>query len=280
MKLKQKVSDLKKQGIVPYIATSENYIDCLNTDLLGDDVVVRFLENEDHTEFHKAYIFTNFLGFRGSDVEMPNWVYIDFILLQTAVIGFAISKEHAPKTLLENISIRPDIDLNQIDYIPISGMTTGTAINKSTLMGFSLFSLRTLLPELDLPGLGTLTKAIGLSAQKASEYEEFTGISQYDNPALKIHGLFGPKMYIKTPMVPLHPMADMTMIYSMHIDLDEKRLFEKTEEAAYDFLLRADDKDKKQEMASAIAQGHKFYIAPPFQIQHNGVIHLPIKEEK
>ena len=271
----------KKQGFVPYIATSEAYLDSIDTSIFGGTEIVKLLEREEDKDFHRAYVFSNFLGFGGTGVEMPGWVYIDCVLLQTAVIGFAIKKEDAPKELLAKFAAHKDINIDNLDYIPVSGQTAGLGVNGETLMGFSLFSLRHLLPDLHLPRLGLVTKAIGFYAQRADRYKEFIGISQYDNRALKIHGRFGEKMYIKTPMVPLHPMADMTMIYSMKIDLNDERIFGEAEEnAPRDFLLRNDDKAMKQEMAQRIKGGEKFYITPPFQIEQDGVIHLPIKVEK
>lgn len=275
------IERLAEYGIVPYIATSDLYLNNIDTSICGGHEVVKLLERDEDVHFHRAYVFSNFLGFGGTDVEMPFWVYIDFAVLQTLIIGFAIERDKAPSALLEQFAQRPDIDLKKLSHLPISGQTAGLGVDSETLMGVSLFSIRRFLPDIDLEGLGTLTKAIGLHIQRAQDKQRFIGISQYSNAALKIHGRFGDKMYIKTPMVPLHPMADMTLIYSMKIELDDARIFADYNDfqPEYDFMLRSNDLTVKQDMSKRISAGEKFYIAPPFQIFEDEAIHLPIKVE-
>lgn len=278
--LEEKLDHLAAHGIVPYIATSEQYLKHLNTDIFKGREVVKLLERDEDIDFHNAYIFSNYLGFQGTDVLMPNWVYIDFIMLQTAVIGFAIERDKAPKTLVDSFDMRHDIKTENLDYLPISGQTAGAGIDKETLMGFSLFSLRRLLGDYPVSEIGLLTKIIGLYAHDAHKYKQFIGISQYDNPAIKIHARFGEKMYIQTPMVPLHPMAEQTMIYNVQVSWDEQRLFAKrTEPEDYDVLMRHDDKAFKTEMTERIKAGEKFYIAPPYQVKKEDEIFLPIHVE-
>lgn len=279
--VKSEIERLAGYGIVPYVATSDMYLKHIDTSICGGREVIKLLEREEDVDFHRAYVFSNFLGFGGTDVEMPFWVYIDFAVLQTAIIGFAIEKDKAPELLLEQLAQRPDIDLKNLTHIPISGQTAGLGIGGDVMMGVSLFSIRRFLPDLDLEGLGTLTKALGLHVQQAETHEAFIGISQYNNAALKIHGRFGEKMYIQTPMVPLHPMKDMTLIYKMKVDLDDARIFadHKDTDLDYDIFLRSNDLDAKTGIAKRMASGEKFYIAKPFQIFEDDAIHLPIKIE-
>lgn len=281
--LKQHIEDAQELGLIPYIATSENYAAHLDTSLFGDNVMFKLMERPEDKKFHQAYVFANFLGFGGTGVEMPGWVYLDCVLMQTAVVGFAVHKDQLPDMIVEKFRAHPTIYFDDLDYVPISGQTAGLGIDRQTLVGFSLFSLRKYFTGRQFPALGLLTKAAGLYTQKAEDRKKFIGISQYNNPALKIHGRFCEKMYIQTPMVPLHPLTDLTMIYAMEIEFDDTRLFApsaKDDDTDYDFLLKADDMSAKQEIEKNIAEGQKYIIAPPFQIRKDGGIYLPIKVER
>ena len=85
-------------------------------------------------------------------------------------------------------------------------------------------------------------------------------------------------MYIDTPMAMMHPLKDMSFIYSMKIDLENLETPRKTIEP--DFYLKADDKDKKLEMAKRMEAGEKFYITHPIQVKKEDGLYLPICIEK
>lgn len=281
--LKQRIEDAKTVGLIPYVATSRAYLDYIDLSIFGDDVLLRVMEDETHKNFHDAYVFSNFLAFGGSGVEMPNWVYVDCVLMQTAVFGFAVKKDDLPEILTEKFRNHHKIYLDQLDYVPVSGQTAALGIDGKTLVGFTLFSLRKYFRRSDWPALGILTKAMGLYALGADKNDKkFVGISQYNNAALKIHGRFCEKMYIRQAMMPLHPLTDLTMVYEMDIVFDEDRIFgdlSKDTPSDYDLLLPADDIAPKQKMAAQMAQGKKFVILPPYHIMQDGKMMLPLKVE-
>lgn len=207
-------------GLRPYVATARHQLAALDMDVVGADHELYCLEDPDATPFHQAYVTANALAFGARDLKMPGWVYIDCVLMQTAVVGFAARKQDVPQSLLDEFQAEASIDVDALDWIPVSGQIASPAMDGDTLVGFSLFSLRSYWPK--LPALGLATKALALQVYKADTRKKFLGITQYDNPALSMHGRFGPDLEIVSPRVPLHSRGDNTLVYGMKIDFDRK----------------------------------------------------------
>lgn len=280
--MKKWLSELLDAGLVPYVATSGEYLKHFDLSLFEGREVVKLLENAQDRNFHEAYLVSNSLAFGNPDLKMPNWVYIDCVLMQSAVVGFAIPVDKAPGHLLDLYEKDPWVDVDKLDYIPVSGQIAALGADGKRFVGFSLFSLRRQIEELNVHKLAHKTKYAALSVLRADKAESFVGISQYDNKALLTHTLFGEKMYIEQATVPLHPLHDMSFIYKMKIDLNEDRIFGKLPEkaAAYDFLLKSDDHVKKLEIQERMRAGEKFYIMDPVHIRKDDGLYLPIKIEK
>ncbi|NQZ14482.1 MAG: hypothetical protein HRT94_06650 [Alphaproteobacteria bacterium] len=276
--MKQWLSELMDLGLVPYIATSKTFMPYLDTSLFDGKEVVKFLEDPRERNFHEAYLVSNSLGFGNPDLKMPNWVYIDCVLMQSAVVGFALPVEKAPDTLVSFYEDDPYVNVDALDYIPVSGQIAALGIDGQTLTGFSLFSLRRQLANMEIPKLGAYTKYLALHVYHAQEREKFIGLSQYNNKALKTHALFGEKMYIDQTIMPLHPLQEMSFTYSMKVTLDENRLSQGIPEAKqdYDFLLKSDDTETKKGMQRRIDEGERFYIASPIHIEKEDGLYLPI----
>lgn len=275
------LNQLEKKGLVPYIATSESVLPALDLSFFGGKEVVRLLEDPEARNFHEAYLVSNSLAFGHPDIKMPNWVYIDCVLMQTAVIGFCMSVAVAPGSLVSLYERDPYVDISALDYIPVSGQIAALSMSGEDLTGFSLFSLRRQLETFDLPRLGILTKYAALKAYKADEKRRFYGLSQYDNAALRAHVRFAKDVYIDQPIMPLHPMREMSFMYSMAVSFDEKRIFGDLEDnsAEAEFMLRADDTTKKHDMLASIRDGQKFKILDPVHVRENGDLYLPIGVE-
>jgi len=199
--------------------------------------------------------------------------------MQTAVVGFLAQKSKVPKSLLDEFKAEADIDLDALEWIPVSGQIASPAMDGNTLVGFSLFSLRSYWPE--LPALGLATKALALQVYGAGQRDKFLGITQYDNPALSMHGRFGPRLEIISPRVPLHAQGNNTLVYGMKIDFDPHTLHEKPAVVAEpDFWLETGDGAGIDQMVAGIASGSRYFILPPFQVRDGQKLKLPIAEEK
>lgn len=280
--MKQWLSELLDAGLLPYVATSEKFLDYLDLSPFEGRAVVKLLENPEDTNFHEAYLVSNSFAFGNTSLKMPNWVYIDCVLMQTAVVGFCIPIEKASAAMIDYYDKDPWVDTSKLDYIPVSGQIASMGIDGKRLIGFSLFSLRKQIGHIDIHNLALKTKYAAMLAYRAEEAECFVGISQYDNKALITHAAFGRKMYIEQAMAPLHPLRDMSFTYALKVDLDEDRVFRDmpASPAEYDFLLKADDLAKKREMQDRMKAGEKFWIADPIHIRKDDGLYLPIKIEK
>lgn len=266
------LQELLNYGCKPYICTSQHITRAFEMRPFGVDLVP-FFDGPSQTPFHLAYIRSNSIAF-DSDLGMPHWVYIDYVLLQTAAIGFMLPKARIPKDLLAKFAADTLIDLSKLEYLPISGQTAGLAADGKTWTGVSLFSLAKYLPDLKSLGIATHTRALALRAYRA---RTFVGITQYDNPAVAIHGKTTQAFYIKQPMVWIHPRTHMTFIYEQEIDYTLDGLRGQAP-MAYSFLLRADDREAKERIAEGLAKGHRYQIVSPFRIVESGSVFLPIRE--
>ncbi len=261
-------------GLRPYVATARHQLPALDLGAAGPDPLVVCLEDKGAKPFHRAYNVANALAFGARDLTMPGWVYIDCVLMQTAVVGFAAPKDIVPASLIKEFSPHAEA----LDWLPISGQTASPAIDGKTLVGFSLFSLRSYWPE--LPALGLATKAMALEVYKARSFDRFLGITQYDNPALAMHGRFGTSVEVVSARVPLHAQGDVSLVYGMHIDFDPADLnaapgTDKTP----DFWVNASDAGTITRLEEGIAAGQRYFILPPFQVRQGQSVRLPIAEE-
>jgi len=269
---------MEKLGYLPYVATSERLLPCFNTKPFGKEAACFTIENADHQPFLEAYLLSNSLSFEKQESKMPHWVLVDCVLLQTAVVGFMKKVSEVPESLLKYYQEDENVDLDKLTYLPVSGQIAGLAADGKSVVGLSLFSLG---PKLGEPvGLGLYTKGLALEALRADQLEYVFGITQYDNRSLRIHGRFADKMEIYQPIVPLHPYKDMTLVYRMALNYDPYNLKEKLADKEPTFWLKATDKESKERMQAAMTEGKRFYIAPPFIVDRDGELFLPIIEEE
>jgi len=259
-------------GCIPYIATSEHLINCFELNPFGIKLQP-FFDGPEETNFHLAYIRSNTIAFE-ADLSMPNWVYIDHVLLQTAAIGFMLPKTKLPRDILAQFDSDPLLEMDKVKCVPISGQTAGLAADGKTWTGVSLFSLSKYLPDLRSLGIATFTRAMALKAYRAKKY---VGITQYDNPAVAIHGKTTKAIYIKQPAVWIHPRTHMTFIYEQEIDFELEDLKEREPEK-YSYLLSAYDLEKKLEIAEGLKAGKRYKIVPPYRILEGDNVFLPILE--
>ncbi|MBL4803477.1 MAG: hypothetical protein JKY71_01305 [Alphaproteobacteria bacterium] len=275
----QKRDALKEHGLVPYVCTSELFLDHLDLDILGPDTIVATAENAKDLSFHKAYVLANALGFQNPDVQMPHWVYLDLVLLQTAVVGFALEKSRAPEELASHFKNDPKIVYDALTHIPFTGQTSGLGIDHESLMGFSLFSLRRYMKGLKFPALGGITKEASLRALKADQDDKvFYGLTQYDNAAVPIHAGFANRMYVQKPRMLIHPLGDMSFMYKMDIDFDAT--IEENEEPNWKTIAATDVEAKIEMERLQKEEGASFYICHPYRILRDGEIYVPLSREK
>jgi len=272
------LSTIFDAGLRPWIGTSPQLESSLQLSPFGCECRIVSTGKADQN-FLNAYLIANGLAFGNPLLKMPNWVLVDCVLNQSAVAGFM-----APKAMFSDNAIEafrtgtPDIqvDVDALDYLPVSGQIAGLTADRETWFGFSLFSLQRLLK--DLPKgiwLAPYTKALAIETYQATS---FAGIAQYDNRAVQIHGMMG-QMFIREPVVWMHPQTTQTFTYEMQVDFNIDQLLDTTPSEP-DFYLKADDDEKKFEVELAMKSGHRFEILAPFQVDLDGTKALPIRQHK
>lgn len=174
----------------------------------------------------------------GGGMGMPEWVMLDCGLLPGLFIGWCQQGHTLPKPVRDLLDqglsdleaqrplSRRDAEmllqvpqglLNDEEWVPISEFCAIPTLSPSTVVGYSLFSLRR--------GLGTRAKALGLLLYSRLGRCYQRGVAQYGNvSALKAHLRFGPLKLID-PLTPMHTKAGETFIYELTLP-EEDRLLE------------------------------------------------------
>ena len=268
---------LLAKGYRPYVATSRHLLSSLNLSPFGYHAHCHLLDDQEEIPFYESYLLSNSLSFSSPDLKMPHWVMIDCALMQSAIVGFTRAKSDLPESLLKHYEADPRIDFSKLDRIPVSGQIASPATEKGCFVGISLFSLGKQVAEEKY--LGLYTKALALEVYQARQDGTFYGISQYDNPALKIHGRFSSRMEIEQAMVPLHPRKEMTLVYKMRIDYDPYDLDSRPAVTSPTFWMNAKDTEQKRAIQQGLREGKRYQIAPPFAVHKDGETFLPIIEE-
>lgn len=272
------LSALLSAGYRPYIATSRKLLPFLDTSPFGVEADIFVMDDPDAAPFLEAYLLSNSLSFASPNLKMPHWVLIDCALMQTAVVGFTLPPDQVPDELLAYYREDKTIDFAKLRRVPVSGQISSTNIDQNSMTGISLFSLGRQLKNAGK--LGLYTKTLSLQVYQARNYETYYGIAQYNNPSLKVHGRFAPEMEIHQATVLLHPMREMTFIYKMKLDYDAATIDKSLPEQTPDFWLNAYDTDKKREIAARTAGGERAIIVPPFSMQRDESVFLPIVMKK
>jgi hypothetical protein len=270
------LTELESKGLRPYAATSRKLLPYLNTTPFNRTLRWYLLDEPADRAFLEAYLLANSLSFTNPTFKMPHWILIDCVLMQTAIVGFSLALDRVPEPLREHFEADPGINLGDLTELPLSGQISALNIDGRSLTGFSLFSLARYLTG--VTHLSLYTKALALEVYKARSLEACYGITQYDNPSLRVHGRFTNELELYQPLVPLHPGKDRTLIYKMVLDYDPQFLHEKKPACPPTFWLNANDLKRKEAIAAGIAGGKRYLIMPPFCEFAAGVTSLPVLE--
>ena len=266
-------------GYRPFLATSQFLLSSLNTSPFGLDTTV-FVQDKEHLNFHKAYLLANTLAF-GTPKEglgMPGWVYTDLVLSQTAVVGLIAPIEKCPEAYVKEFRDFDEIDMSELQYLPVAAQIAGRTANPNVWFGFSLISHQRKYGFEDELGISIapFAKALALEAYQA---KEFMGLTQYENSAVRHHGQFG-RMFIHEPFVWTHSRPKESFIYRMNIEFDHGEFYNLDTPAIddFDFMLNSRDDSKKDEIADGIKNGIRFEIVSPYQVvEKDGSRSCPIR---
>jgi len=191
--------------LVPYALTWEPNVDLLSLDLdVGRDVEVLLVEDPDNRAFCGILNRSNQLAFGGPrNMGMPLWVMLDCAIVPSAMLGFMLARRDVPGELAELLDLDDDVD----GWIPMSEYCACMTLEPGTVSGFSLHC------HVAGQGIATRTKALALAALDARAQ---IGVTQFDNPAIRVHARFGPmEILLHRPSVHTHP--DDSFVYRLEL---------------------------------------------------------------
>src|SRR5579875_4064076 len=167
----------------------------------------------------RAYNVLNATAFGAKGIPLQNWVMIDLGLLPSGFLLITLAREAAEQALTdparsvherERIAgVLPAVlaEADRLGYegpIPVAGYCAAPTPDRAAWVGWSLCSA--------IPGLGTVAKGLGLLAYGA---RTLTGVTQFYDPALRVHRKFGP-MRLLAAVLDLHPVHH-TMAYRTEV---------------------------------------------------------------
>lgn len=160
-------------------------------------------------EFAEQIYFIEEKAFGAANMTMPRWVFYDCAVIPGFVAGFAMKTAKLPEAIKKVMRIDP-----QSEWTPLSLFIIIPTMAKGQWVAHNLCAINSLLEEKDrLYGLGFLSKAFGLWY---ANVESCCGMTQWDNPALKLHTHYG-TLEVVTAYTPVHSHAK-TITYRAQVN--------------------------------------------------------------
>ncbi len=154
------------------------------------------------------------LTFGDQQMLMPRWVLFDCGAFPGIVYGFGRRAGSLPEAVRAHYRVLERDDV----FVPLSMWVAIRCAEDGAWFGHNLSSGGSLFPsDGGLPGLGTLTKALGLALTRArAQY----GATQWASPSIGLHLRFG-DLHLCSAFTPAHTHEE-TLSY--RIDVDPERL--------------------------------------------------------
>jgi hypothetical protein len=245
--------------LVPFVLTLRQNRAQLRLDDVALEPAVRVIEVEDAAwaPFFKLLNDTNNIAFGGDNMGMPLWVLLDCGLLPCAVTGFMVPGDQAPAALCAALGIAP----GEHPWVPVSEYCACPTLEPGCVSGFSLQS--------QLPGqaLGMRTKALAMLAYGAHAQ---IGVTQFDNPAIRVHSRLGP-LQITSHRPAIHTHPQRSFIYRLELP-DRPTLLALARGEAVEALptppgepwrFDASDEANHTRLRTLIDAGRRVFITPP-----------------
>ncbi len=245
--------------LVPFVITHRHNLPLLHLDgALGAQVKVMLVEDPRTRPFGLLMNHTNQLAFGGDNMGMPLWVLLDCGILPCAVVGLALPREQASDALLSQLGVQGEPPA----LIPITEYCACPTLEPRCVSGFSLQS------QVPGRGLGARTKALALWAYGSRAQ---IGVTQYDNPAIRVHATLGP-MQLLAHRPSLHTHPERSFVY--RLELPEREILR---QMATGELARAEqplpegepwtfhhhDERDHARLRAALDAGRRIFIKPP-----------------
>jgi hypothetical protein len=145
------------------------------------------------------------------EMRMPRWVLFDCGELPGVVVGFARRAGDLPRRARDLYEAPPEA------LVPLSMWVAIACAEPGAWLGHNLSSINLVLGDEGMPGLATLTKALGIRVTRAKAQ---LGATQWTSPSLGIHLTFG-EMRLLSAWTPAHTHEGSL---SYRIDIDNERI--------------------------------------------------------
>ena len=192
-------------------------------------------------------------------MPMPRWVFFDGAELPGGIVGFGAPADSLSAADRKILSVRDDY----AGLVPFSMFIAIPTFEPGVWMAHNLSSVASVLPQANLRGLGSLTKAIGLKVFRASAQ---VGATQWNSFALKVHVRLGP-LALLTAWTPAHS-EPWTLTYRAQINDQTLRNLARdpTGQVVFpraELWLDSDDHAQMQQLQSKIEAGRRIWVVGP-----------------
>jgi hypothetical protein len=213
------------------------------------------------------------LSYGNKSLAMDKWVSLDCGLIPSGFIGLAKKIENTSEKVLSKL----DLNSNYDGLIPHTEFCAIPKMEQNHFIGHTCASIE--------PGkkLGLLSKLLGI---RMLGIENYTGVAQYTNNAVKTHSQIS-DLELISAITPSHSEKSMTFIYTHPVskcfdtemyDTLPKIYETKPEIKTPDFYLNPHSIKEKISLQQKIETGNKFSIIYPGQIYDNDNLLIPIKQ--
>ncbi|MCL4221847.1 MAG: hypothetical protein KJZ65_10820 [Phycisphaerales bacterium] len=198
------------------------------------------------------------LTFGPEGMPMPRWLFVDGSALPGVISGLGIRADELPPRAVQRLGL----EARPSDLVPLAMYIAVPARPPLVWYGHNLASLNRQLPEMELGGLATLTKALGLSIMRCTTQ---IGATQWTSAALHVHARFGP-MELLTAWTPAHANP-ATLTYKLELD---ESLLERVAQGIRPGMVTEDpfwieprDHDAIRALEERIERGKRFAVVGP-----------------
>lgn len=211
------------------------------------------------------------LTFGPEGMPMPRWLFFDGAEMPAAIVGLGRPANALSDRARELLAVPSDATEA---LIPLSMYIAVPTLEPRAIMGHNLASVNRTLPEEELRGLATLTKALGIAAFRA---RVVYGATQWRSPALGVHVRFG-ALELVTAHTPAHSNP-RTLTYRVRVSTSSLRLSATGSAPALEVrgtrLIDADDEAAQKRLHERLRAGESYAIVGPPRTEGDRVL-IPI----
>lgn len=269
-------NDNAMERLEPYLVASPDHLELFDVTPMGFEIpspnIIDPTRRDAETMFDRLGVLDS-VTFGPEGMPMPRWLFYEAAALPGAIFGFAARGEALTPGLRDRLRLAADAE----GLVPVSMYIAIPADPPRVWCGHNLASLNRVVPEMNLGGLASITKAVGLMCFRC---ELQIGATQWDSKALYVHTKFG-TLELHTAWTPAHAFP-ATLTYRLRVTEAGVRNAMGDPDAPVvdrpepDFEIAADDSGAMQRLQKRIEAGERFVIAGPPRLGTDEILHVPV----